>query len=499
MKLRSFKLRIALLSVLTSGMILAIFASLFMSVIRRIGIERIDRELQALGDAQVRGPKPHEFWAHFDNSLASIYGTEKQSQFLVKVNDQKHHPVYASPAWPAEIRATDLGIAETEGPSEEPEFVPPPFNREPPGEWKMHRPPQTRMMAPRCLTLTAGGQTWRFIVMESEDVTLTVGMDLAEFHREIDRFRNTFAVAAPLALLLLAAGGWLLAGQAIRPVKALTRVAAGITAKGLDQRVQTHDADHEFQALIDVINSMLDRLEKSFRQATRFSADAAHELNTPLTILQGQMEQAIQSTSSEADQRLYAGLLEEVQRLKNIVRKLLLLAKADTGQLSLNLEQIDLGGEIEALLHDADVLAPGLKIDCQLSPGITIMADPDLLRQVLQNLLGNAIKYNRPEGLIRLTLRRQDDQALFTIGNTTLPALTLDEKLLFTRFYRGDISRSRQIDGVGLGLSLSREIVLAHQGRLVLQESKDGWVSFAMTLPSLANGDYAILREPVQA
>ena len=495
MKLRSFKLRMALLSVLTSGMILAIFASLFMSVIRRVGIERIDRQLQALGDAPARGPKPHEFWAHFDDSLSAIYGAEKQSQFLIKVNDRDHHPVYASPRWPAKIRAADLGISETKGPGKEPEFEPPPFEREPPREWKMPPPPRTRMMAPRCLTLTAAGHAWRFIVMESEDVTLTVGMDLSEFHREIDRFRNTFAVAAPLALLLLAAAGWLLAGQAIRPVKALTRVAAGITAKGLDQRVQTQDADHEFQALIDVINSMLNRLEKSFRQATRFSADAAHELNTPLTILQGQMEQAIQSTSSEADQRLYAGLLEEVQRLKNIVRKLLLLAKADTGQLNLNLERIDLAGEIDTLLHDADVLAPGLKIDCQLSPGIAIMADPDLLRQALQNLLGNAIKYNRPEGLIRMTLCRKDDRALFTIGNTSLPSLTFDEKLLFTRFYRGDSSRSRQIDGVGLGLSLSREIVLAHQGSLVLQESKDGWVSFTMSLPCLANEGHGILPE----
>ena len=130
------------------------------------------------------------------------------------------------------------------------------------------------------------------------------------------------------------------------------------------------------------------------------------------------------------------------------------------------------------------MLAPGLHIDRQLTPGLTIEADPDLLRQVLQNLLSNAIKYNRPGGLIKLTLAQQADQILFTIGNTTPPSLTLDEKLLFTRFYRGDRSRGRHIDGVGLGLSLSREIVNAHQGTLVLKESTDGWIAFALTLPA---------------
>ena len=133
---------------------------------------------------------------------------------------------------------------------------------------------------------------------------------------------------------------------------------------------------------------------------------------------------------------------------------------------------------------DADVLAPGLKIDRQLDPDIVIMADPDLMRQVLQNLLSNAIKYNRPDGLIRLTLSRKAGQAVFSIGNTTPPSLRLDGKLLFTRFYRGDSSRSRHIDGVGLGLSLSREIVLAHHGSLALEESKEDWVSFTLMLPA---------------
>lgn len=326
------------------------------------------------------------------------------------------------------------------------------------------------------------------MVTGNSDFYFVMAMDLADFQLEIHSMQSLLMIAIPVALFLLAIGGWLLAGQALRPIRTLTRIARQITAKDLHQRVPDDNADPEFAELIEILNGMLDRLEKSFQQATRFSADAAHELNTPLTILQGQMEQAIQNASSETDQQLHAGLLEEVQRLKNIVRKLLLLAKADTGQLKLSLEQIDLSEEINDLLHDADIMAPGVKLERQIAPSILIMADPDLLRQILQNLLSNAIKYNRPDGLIKLTLSEEDGQALFTIGNTTPPAFTLDEKLLFTRFYRGDSSRGRRIDGVGLGLSLSREIAHSHHGTLVLIESKEGWVSFALTLPGITHG-----------
>jgi heavy metal sensor kinase len=335
------------------------------------------------------------------------------------------------------------------------------------------------------MTITDGHQSWRMMITGNSRISFALAMDLADFQSELRSVQTLFTLTIPIALFLLATGGWLLAGQALRPIRKLTRVARQISAKDLHQRVPDSKADPEFEELINILNGMLDRLEASFQQATRFSADAAHELNTPLTILQGQIEQAIQNAPTEADQRVYAELLEEVQRLKNIVRKLLMIAKADTGQLKLNLERIDLSREIEDLLHDADVLAPGLKIERQLSPRIVVMADPDLLKQVLQNLLSNAIKYNRPEGVIQISLSHENGEARIRVGNTTPPGITIDDTLLFTRFYRGDSSRSRQIEGVGLGLSLSREIVHAHHGSLVLTESKEGWIAFTLTLPSL--------------
>jgi two-component system heavy metal sensor histidine kinase CusS len=479
--LLSFKLKIGLGMVIFTAVILLGFSAFFLSATQRIGLKRIDRELEAMGIPQVNRFHPTEHWEQLDKSMRFLLENGNQGVYEFKVSTRDGKPVFTSRNWP--IPETKKAVEPPERDERTPD--PPPRNdsddfRKPP---ENRKPPPLDLAPPRFMTFSGKDRSWRMMTMDNPRYTFIMALDLSEFMAELHSVETLFTLAIPVALFLLAIGGWLLAGQALRPVRTLTQVARQITARDLHQRVPGAKGDPEFEELIIILNGMLDRLEKSFQQATRFSADAAHELNTPLTILQGQMEQAIQNTASEAEQRLYAGLLEEVQRLTNIVRKLLLMAKADAGQLKLNLERIDLSEEIDDLLHDADVLAPGLKIDSQLNPGILIMADPDLLKQVLQNLLSNAIKYNRPDGLIRLTLTRKEAQAHFLIGNTTLPSLTLDEKLLFTRFYRGDSSRSRQIEGVGLGLSLSREIVHAHHGNLTLTESKEGWASFTLMLP----------------
>lgn len=130
--------------------------------------------------------------------------------------------------------------------------------------------------------------------MSNPDVTLVLGWNMSRFKDEMRSLRNAFLVALPAALVLIAAGGWWVSERALRPVRTLTVTAEGITAQGLDKRMPLKDEDAEFNRLISVFNGMMNRLEKSFRQAVRFSADAAHELKTPLTILQGELEQALQ-------------------------------------------------------------------------------------------------------------------------------------------------------------------------------------------------------------
>lgn len=482
MKPNSFKLKIALFSVFTFGCVLIAFALLFRSVVNRIGLQRIDRELQIIGDAQIRGPRSDGHWMHFDNTLASIYGTKKESWPLIKVNNQDGHSVYTSLQWPREVTASQLGIVESEGIAPDsiylsPKFFPRIFE-------KSHgRPENMHIKQPRWITIKSNGQAWRFVIMANEHTTLVIGIDLVNLSLEIHQLQNTLLFVAPLALILLALGGWFLARQALRPINSITEVASGITAQELSKRIKTGDTDLEFQALITVINGMLNRLEKSFLQSARFSSDAAHELKTPLTILQGQLEQSIRDApEGSAEQCNYVGLVEEVQRLKTIVRKLLLLAQSDSGQLKLSPVEIDLSEEIDNLCNDVQVQAPEVALRKDIVPDINVIADYDLLRLILNNLASNAMKYNREGGYIGFGLEIRNDKAVFTITNSIAMGAKINKEHIFDRFYRSDKSRSRLINGTGLGLSLSREIAHAHSGDLILKKLETDLISFELTL-----------------
>lgn len=321
--------------------------------------------------------------------------------------------------------------------------------------------------------------------MGNQYVTILLGMEMAGFYADAARFKRTFLITVPIALLLLAGGGWVIANRALKPVALITRTAKSVTAQGLDQRIPASaGSDSELSHLVGVINDMLDRLEKSFKQALRFSADAAHELKTPLTILQGVLDDAIQHAATGSDeQRRYSTLIEEVQRLKSIVQKLLILAHADAGQLALHLEPLDMSAVIESAIEDVGAIAPSLRLEQQITPGIIVQADPDLFKQVIQNLTSNAVKYNTRDGLIRFELEVRNDRALFTISNTGTRITETDREKIFHRFYRVDKSRSHAIPGSGLGLSLAREIIHAHKGDIRLNADPGDLVSFTLSLP----------------
>lgn len=476
---RSFQLKLAFLSALFSGLVLLAFATFFLVTLARTGIGRIDRELQALAEAPLRRAQPPGHWQRFDTSLASLRGLRRPGLFVLKVNAPDGNPLYRSTGWPAGVTAAQLGMPEIAG-REPPARPPPRTDRDTANE----PPPELPVDAPRFATVSSGAKSWRFTVMANREVVLALGMDLNDFHADVQRALRIFAVAAPIALLLLALAGWALARHALRPVNVLTQVAAEITAKGLDRRVAATGADREFQALVDVINRMLDRLERSFGQATRFSADAAHELRTPLTILQGELESHLQAAPAGSDeQRRYGGLLDEVQRLKSIVQKLLLLARADAGRLPIDRATVNLSEQIASLCEDAAILGPNLVIRRELATDVRIEADSALLMQALRNLVDNAVKYNVDGGLIEIRLEVAGSHALTTIRNTVRPDAVLDPARIFDRFYRGDPAHGRQVDGAGLGLSLAREIARAHGGDLEFGGLRDGVVEFRLTLP----------------
>ncbi len=370
------------------------------------------------------------------------------------------------------------------GPQGPPERYPDPRRDGPwpPGQGPPPPPPELRRA--EFMSWAEGGTRWRIGSMGGPFMTMVVGRDLAPLTVQMRGLYIRFGAAAAGALALMALAGWVVARRALRPVKLLTATAESVTARALHERLPVEKIDTEFARLIDVFNRMLERLEQGFEQATRFSADAAHELNTPLTILQGELERGIQTAKAASEtQRRYGKLLEEVQRLRGIVRKLLLLSLADSGQLRVNREPINATDTIEAAAEDARILFPGLRIDTEVNGPITISADAALFRQVVQNLLTNACKYNAPGGSVKLRMRAGGAEFELAVVNSGPPIPAPDQFRVFDRFYRVDKSRSRTDGGAGLGLSLSREIARAHGGDLALVKSDDRGTEFRLTLP----------------
>ena len=235
----------------------------------------------------------------------------------------------------------------------------------------------------------------------------------------------------------------------------------------------------------DALRLSNQELEKVLNRSNRFSANAAHELLTPLTIIQGVLEEMAQHSKDGLGTQSQLGMvLDEVARLKTIVQKLLLLARADAGKLDLSIEHVDISTLIEAHIEDLKDIAPGQRVEMQLGSGIVVLADRHFLDLVIVNLTSNAVRYNTQKGLIRCYLGATQKHALFSITNTTdMPIMAVTKEMLFERFYRADNSQSRDRHGNGLGLSIVKEIVLAHGGEISVEEGQDNTITFTVAFP----------------
>ncbi len=295
-----------------------------------------------------------------------------------------------------------------------------------------------------------------------------------------------YLIAGPIILLLVAAGSWWIAKRALSPVESIAAGAEQITARHLEKRLPVPAANDELRRLTNVLNHMIDRLEASFRQATRFTADASHELKTPLTIIRGELESALRTGGfAPSQEKLLVNLLEETERLSRILEGLLLLSRADAGHLRVQPARVDLTEQLRELLEDAEILASpaGITIKSYLPERAELLADTNFLRQLLLNLLDNAIKYNEPKGLVEVRLERDGGSWLVKVGNTGPGIGPADAEHLFDRFYRGDEARNATRPGHGLGLSICREIARAHGGEIKLHVSRPGWTEFCVDLP----------------
>jgi len=297
----------------------------------------------------------------------------------------------------------------------------------------------------------------------------------------------TFALGLPLIVALAIGGGYLLMRRALHPVDEIRQKAAQITSRNLGERLPVVHTGDELERLAVDLNRMIERLETSFHQVNRFSADASHELRTPLTVLQGELESMARSSSNLPIEirDTIGSALEETQRLAKIVENLLAISRLEAGEARKQLERLDFAELARSTSDQMRLLAEekNIHLDCNGGEHVEVDADPARLKQVVVNLLDNAIKYTPEKGRVSISVVKQDSRAVLEVEDNGIGISTDDLPHVFERFYRADKARSRQMGGTGLGLSIVRSICLAHGGRVTVNSTEGRGSLFRVELP----------------
>jgi heavy metal sensor kinase len=353
--------------------------------------------------------------------------------------------------------------------------------------------PQSRTLAAqpddRIVSVSIAGSAVPFRVLTrrgriaSKPVVIQVAASEDQMWNELGELRLILMFGLPLAVAVAGIGGYTLARRALAPVELMTERAQSITADRLGDRLPVENPDDEMGRLAVVFNGTLGRLQASFDQMKRFTADVSHELRTPLTAIRSVGEVGLRGHRDDAGYRAVIGsMLEEVDRLAGLVDRLLTLSRAETGQALLSRESIDVDAFVRDVTAHLAVLAEEkrqtLAVESQDAP--TTVADRQVLRHALINLVDNAIKFTPHGGQVRVRVSATPSQAVVDVIDSG-PGIPAESRgRIFDRFYRVEDGAKT---GTGLGLSIARGAVEACGGRLTLEQSGPAGTTFRITLP----------------
>lgn len=294
------------------------------------------------------------------------------------------------------------------------------------------------------------------------------------------------ALGLPLTIGAAVAGGYWLMRRALKPVGEITQSAERITSRNLGERLPELRTGDELEQLSVSLNRMISRLEESFLYVSRFTADASHELRTPLTILRGELEAAVEQRPLAPELRETIGsALEETERLSRIVESLMAISRLDAGEARMERDILDLAELATSTTEQMRLLAEDkdIALRCESEEQVCIEGDRARLKQVIVNLVDNAIKYTPAGGLVGVKVRATNSRAMLEVNDNGvgIPAEALPH--IFERFYRVDKARSRQMGGAGLGLSIIKAIVTAHGGQVRVESVEGKGSRFLVELP----------------
>ncbi len=320
--------------------------------------------------------------------------------------------------------------------------------------------------------------------------TAEMGVPTDDVVETLTLFRSYLLMFAPLLLLVAAGGGYWLSRRALSPVDALLRTARDISGSNLSSRLHKLETGDELQRLSDTLNEMLDRIETAFLRVAQFTADASHELRTPVSLIRTEAELALRRSRGESEYKeSLRHILLEAERTTALIEQLLSLARADSGRETLHLQPVDLRQTLGSVVEGWRQVAAirNLQFSASISTQDSlVMGDEAALRRVADILLDNAFKYTPAPGSVRLSLEQQDECVVIAVQDSGPGIAEEDQRKIFERFYRTDKARSREQGGAGLGLAIAQWIVTQHRGSIGLESHPGSGAIFRVELPMIA-------------
>jgi heavy metal sensor kinase len=372
------------------------------------------------------------------------------------------------------------------------------------GQWAYRSPLMVRYDVPLpaagqplIYDLRTRGLPLRVLVSEvnlsGDTYRIQVAAPMDDFYRALDHFKWLVLVLSPFLLVFASAGGYWMSRRALTPVDEIIREARDINSKNLSRRLRVSRTGDELQRLSETLNGMLERLEAAFNRITQFTADASHELRTPLAFMRTTTEVSLRTSCDIAEYReAQSQILEELEKTSELVEKLMLLARADAGVEALQRSPVNLADSLREACRQGRILAEAKQVtfpeDIAQTP-VIVEGDSHGLRRLFLILIDNAVKYTPPQGLVTVSLMSSNGFAVAEVRDTGIGVAAEDLPYIFDRFYRADKARSRELGGVGLGLSIARWEAEAHGGSIAVQSTVGKGSVFQVRLPLLRGSD----------